>query len=326
MRYVRKDPALPESVRSDFATICKNISLETRLIDNLLDLTRHSLGAEPSFARSKSLTRYRTTVRHDAGAEFASVNFRELRAEKQDARRVVNPHEHDHHRAGRAEARSDAAGAEIEADEELADREKQRRAHRADPHVEPADAHVWQHFENRREERANDRKGDEKIACLPHGGGERQLGTHVFAQRGEHRTENERDKEQKANREHDRERKKTVAHEGEKRAARLDRDAPNRVERVLELRENRGRAKEQHTQSDDRREHAGRFFRRARLHRGLNRLARACASQCRNLLRDLPTGRFFAKDETGDRNDNYEQGPERKNGVVCERRAEKTGC
>jgi signal transduction histidine kinase len=39
-----KDPALPESVRSDFATICKNISLETRLIDDLLDLTRITHG------------------------------------------------------------------------------------------------------------------------------------------------------------------------------------------------------------------------------------------------------------------------------------------
>ena len=39
-----KDPTLPESVRSDFATICKNISLETRLIDDLLDLTRITHG------------------------------------------------------------------------------------------------------------------------------------------------------------------------------------------------------------------------------------------------------------------------------------------
>ena len=39
-----KNPALPESVRADFATICKNISLETRLIDDLLDLTRITHG------------------------------------------------------------------------------------------------------------------------------------------------------------------------------------------------------------------------------------------------------------------------------------------
>ncbi|MFZ0709298.1 MAG: PAS domain S-box protein [Terrimicrobiaceae bacterium] len=39
-----KDPALPESVRTDFATICKNINLETRLIDDLLDLTRITHG------------------------------------------------------------------------------------------------------------------------------------------------------------------------------------------------------------------------------------------------------------------------------------------
>jgi hypothetical protein len=58
------------------------------------------------------------------------------------------------------------------------------------------------------------------------GGGERQPGAHVFAQRGDHRTEHERDKEQKANREYDREGKKTVSHEREKRAVRLNRDAP----------------------------------------------------------------------------------------------------
>ena len=164
-----------------------------------------ALAPRPSFASQQIVHEHCPTVRHNAGAELTSVNFRELRPEKQDARRVVNPHEHDHHRAGRAETRSDAAGAKIEADEELADGEKQRRAHRADPHVAPADAHVWKHFENHREERANDRKGDEKIACLPQSGGERQLGAHVFAECGEHRAEYERDKEQKANREHDRE-------------------------------------------------------------------------------------------------------------------------
>ena len=46
------------------------------------------------------------------------------------------------------------------------------------------------------------------------------------------------------------------------------------------------------------------------------------ARQRRNLLRYLPAGRFFAKDEARDRDDNYEQGRERKNGIVCERRAE----
>src|SRR4029077_1290432 len=144
------------------------------------------------------------------------------------------------------------------------------------------------------------------------GGGERQPGAHVFRQSGEHRPQDERDKEQKDNREYDRERKKTGAHEREKRAVRLNRDAPNGVERVLEFRENRGRAKEQHEQPDDRREHAGRFFRRARLHRGLIRLAPPRARQRRNLLRDLPAGRFFAKDEARTRDENYEQGGERK--------------
>ena len=62
---------------------------------------------------------HRAAVRHDARAEFARINFRELRTEKKDARRIVNPHEHDQHRAGRAEARCHAAGAEVEADQKL---------------------------------------------------------------------------------------------------------------------------------------------------------------------------------------------------------------
>src|SRR4029077_13881021 len=57
-------------------------------------------------------------------------------------------------------------------------------------------------------------------------------------------------------------------------------------------------------------------------HRGLNRLARPRAGQRRNLLRDLPAGCLFAQDEARDRDDNYEQGRERKKGIVCERRAE----
>ncbi len=39
-----EDPALPENVRSDFATIRKNVELEARLIDDLLDLTRITRG------------------------------------------------------------------------------------------------------------------------------------------------------------------------------------------------------------------------------------------------------------------------------------------
>ncbi len=39
----------------------------------------------------------------------------------------------------------------------------------------------------------DDRKQIEKIARLPHGGGKRQPGAHIFAERGEHRTEHERD-------------------------------------------------------------------------------------------------------------------------------------
>jgi len=64
------------------------------------------------------------------------------------------------------------------------------------------------------------------------------------------------------------------------------------------------------------------FFRRARLHRGLNCLARTRARQRRNFPRDLPAGRFFAKDETRDPDDNHEQGRKRKDGIVCERGAE----
>ncbi len=39
-----EDPALPERVRADFATIRKNVELEARLIDDLLDLTRITRG------------------------------------------------------------------------------------------------------------------------------------------------------------------------------------------------------------------------------------------------------------------------------------------
>jgi PAS domain S-box len=39
-----EDPSLPEHVRADFATIRKNVELEARLIDDLLDLTRITRG------------------------------------------------------------------------------------------------------------------------------------------------------------------------------------------------------------------------------------------------------------------------------------------
>ena len=57
----------------------------------------------------------------------ARIDPGELRAQQEDLRRVVDPHQHHHQRARRAIARSDAALADVEPDEVLADREQQRR-------------------------------------------------------------------------------------------------------------------------------------------------------------------------------------------------------
>ena len=64
----------------------------------------------------------------------------ELGAEQEDLRRVVDPHQQHDQRAGGAVARGDAALADVQADQRLADGEQQRGHRRADPDVAPGDA------------------------------------------------------------------------------------------------------------------------------------------------------------------------------------------
>jgi signal transduction histidine kinase len=72
-------PELPESIRADFDLIRKNVELEARLIDDLLDLTRITRGklaldqrlVEPQIALQDALD----TVRSDANTKHLNVSF-----------------------------------------------------------------------------------------------------------------------------------------------------------------------------------------------------------------------------------------------------------
>src|SRR6266446_8100840 len=91
-------------------------------------------------------------TRVNPGAEATGVDFGKLGAEEKNCRRIINPHENQDQRAGGAKARGDAARPEIQTDEELPDREQNRRHGRANPHIFPVDLDIRQHLENECEE------------------------------------------------------------------------------------------------------------------------------------------------------------------------------
>src|SRR6058998_3009917 len=83
----------------------------------------------------------------------ARVDVRELRAEEEDLRRVIHPHEDDHERARRTIRGRHAALTQIETDDELARGEQQRGDGGAQPHVAPRDLGIGQDLEDHREQR-----------------------------------------------------------------------------------------------------------------------------------------------------------------------------
>ena len=106
-----------------------------------------------------------------------------LRAEEEDQRRIVGPHEQDHERTCRSVGRSDAAAAEVEADRELAEREEHGRREGSQPHVAPLDAHVGQVAEHQREERAEHRDREHQVHDAPQRRSAGQIGRRARTQR-----------------------------------------------------------------------------------------------------------------------------------------------
>ena len=102
--------------------------------------------------------------RLDAGAVVARPDLRELRPGEQDERRVIQPHEDDHHRARRPERIAGIRAAEVEADQELADDEQKRRRERAHPDVAPHHVGVGEHAEDGGEEEREDAEADDDLA------------------------------------------------------------------------------------------------------------------------------------------------------------------
>ena len=93
---------------------------------------------------------------------FVRVHPGEFGAQKKDLRRVVDPHQQDDERASRAKSGSDAAAADIQADEELAYREEKRGHCRADPDVVPGDLRARQELidEGKQSHRDRERRNE----------------------------------------------------------------------------------------------------------------------------------------------------------------------
>src|SRR4029450_8440765 len=79
----------------------------------------------------------RVFFRADARAISTRVNLRELRAQKADQRRVIDPEQQDYERASRSKRTGHRSSSEINIDQIFSCAEKQRRHRRSDPDVFP---------------------------------------------------------------------------------------------------------------------------------------------------------------------------------------------
>src|SRR5690606_36434782 len=70
-----RDPDLPPDVRADFAVIAKNITLEARLIDDLLDLNRIARG---KVALQRQPLDLRSTIKDAIGAVRTEIAEKHL--------------------------------------------------------------------------------------------------------------------------------------------------------------------------------------------------------------------------------------------------------
>ena len=77
----------------------------------------------------------RMFLRPDAWAISARVNLRELRSQKADQRRVINPEQQDYERTGRSKRTGRRSLSEINTDRVFSSGKEQRRHRRSDPHV-----------------------------------------------------------------------------------------------------------------------------------------------------------------------------------------------
>ena len=185
-------------------------------------------------------------------AERLGVDPGELGAEEEDLRRVVDPDEDDDQRAGGAEARGDAALADVQADQELADREQQRGDDRAEPDVVPLHVHARHELVDHREDERRQAEADDEVDDLQQHLPAAERRPPPLAERRDRGAEDERDHQQEGEAEDHAEREQARAQQRPEAALLARRRAPDAVERVLQLAEHRGRAEHEQGDADDR--------------------------------------------------------------------------
>ncbi len=260
--------------------------------------------------------RHRGLRRREARAPALDVDLGELGPQEKDLRGVVHPDDDDDERPGRPVRRGDGALAQIEADQELADGEEQRRDGRPEPHVSPGDLHVGQELERHGEQRRDHRKGGHEVQGFERCGGCGKQPAEVRADRHHPGTERERDEQHEPDADDHREGQEPLPEHGDHAAPRPRRDPPDRVEPVLKLPEDAPEPERQRDQRQQGPAHAEGLGACAAEHR-LDRLRSLLADQLANLPEDLHLG-VPAEEEPGHGDQDDEPGGEREDRVVRE--------
>src|ERR1044071_3327207 len=294
----------------------------------LLRIHRHERRRLRRFRAVFGLIRLRARffLRRVAGhaAVRARVDLRELRAEEEDLRGPVDPHQQNHERAGGAVRRAEGGLAEIEREAELAEDEEDGGEERAEPDVAPFRMGVRQEAEDRGEEDGDEREGNEELHRLQERLAAGEAAVEIAAHRRDHCVENEADEQQETGAEDHRDREEARFDEAEDAARFLRRHVPDRVERVLQLHEHARRAEDERHDADDRRERAGLRFVRRLEHR-FNSGCGLATEQTAELAGDFLVRRFAPERESGDGHRDQEQRRDREDRVVRERGAETRG-
>ena len=187
---------------------------------------------------------------HVVVAHAARVDVRELGAEEHDQRRVVDPEDEHHQRAGRAVEIDQRPAAEVEPDHDPPDGEQNGGDHGTEGDVVPADLGVRQDAVDQREENRDEEEGDRVVAPQHRARGDVEACREPLVQHVDDARGHLREHQEETDRHHHAEGEQSLVHQRAQHPTRARLDLPDVVQGALQLGEGGGGA-EQHGEDAD---------------------------------------------------------------------------
>src|SRR6187200_3778259 len=152
----------------------------------------------------------RMFLRADAWAIAARVNLRELRSQKADQRRVINPEQQNDERTSRSKRARRRSLSKVNTDSVFSAGKKQGRHRRSNPYVSPRDHDVWQKLVDHGKKNRDHEERADNVCRLPNPRDAGQPVVHVVLKPADDRADYERNKKEKSHANRDRKRAQPI--------------------------------------------------------------------------------------------------------------------